>query len=263
MPPFWAAAVRLFLASLLLLMIGRVTGNAIPRGAALRAAVTFGFLNMGLSFCLLYWAEKKVPSGLAAVFYATVPLSSTFLARAFGLERITWTKVGAALIALIGVGVIFSGQLGARVSPWPLIALLTAATLGGLSTVILKRGPRQNPIGVNAVGAAVGCAVNLTATFLFREPHPIPTRMAEIFPILYLAIVGSIGAFVLLAWLVNYWDVTRISFVSVIVPVIALALGSAIRDERITALSLMGSALVLVGVVLRILSDRPERTRAR
>lgn len=263
LPPFWAAALRLGLAAALLYSIAAVARIALPSGAALRAAALFGFFNMGLSFCLLYWAEKWVASGLAAVFYATVPLTSTFLTRAFGLERITAIKVLAASIAFVGVVVIFSGQMGERTPIGPLIALLLAATCGALSTVLLKRGPRQNPIGANAVGASIGCLVCLVASFVAREPHLWPTRTAQFVPILYLAIAGSIGAFVLMAWLINHWDVTRISFVSVIVPVVALLLGAAFRGERLGITSLVGSILVLGGVMLRISSDRGTHASGR
>jgi drug/metabolite transporter (DMT)-like permease len=256
-PAIWAAALRLGIASSLLVVIGLATRHPLPRGAAFRAAVGYGFFNMGLSFCLLYWAEKRVASGLAAVFYATVPLSTTFLTRAFGLERITPAKVGAATIALAGVAVIFSGQIAVRAPVGPLLALLAAATLAPLSTVILKRGPRQNPIGANAVGAGIGCLVCLAASFAVREPHVWPTRAEQLFPILYLSIAGSIGAFVLVAWLVNHWDVTRISFIAVIVPVVALVLGAIVRGETLGVASLIGSAFVLAGVLLRVYGDRP------
>src|SRR5262245_45944575 len=67
LPAVWAACVRLALASGLLLTITRLTRQRLPRGAGLRAAVTFGFFNFGVSFSLLYWGEKVVPTGMTAV----------------------------------------------------------------------------------------------------------------------------------------------------------------------------------------------------
>lgn len=256
MPPLWAAAVRLAIAAPLLMLLALVTRNPLPRGRALSAAVQFGLVNFGLQFALLYTAEKRVPSGLAAVFYATVPLTSTFLTRLFGLERITRIKVAAAAVALVGVAVIFSEQMRVSVPAWPLIELFLAATCGGLSAVLLKRGPRQNPVGANAAAAIAGGLFCLVASLVLREPHPLPRTAAAFLPILYLATMGSIVAFVLFAWLVNHWDVTRISFVSVIVPVVAVILGTIFRHERYTVVTLVGSLLVLAGVLIRIRSDR-------
>jgi drug/metabolite transporter (DMT)-like permease len=262
-PPLWAAALRLALAAAILTLMARARGQRLPEGAALRAAAQYGLFGFGISLSLLYWAEKKVPSGLAAVFYATIPLTSTLLTRAFGLEKITLGKVAAAAVALGGVAVIFSDQLGGEVSAWPLVALLAAATSAGFGSVLLKRGPRQPPVGVNAVAAAVGCVFCLAASLLAREPHALPRTFAQVFPIVYLTLAGSVGAFVLFAWLVNHWDVTRISFVSVIVPVIAMALGVLVRHERLSLASFIGSALVLAGVLLRIRSDRAPAAARR
>jgi drug/metabolite transporter (DMT)-like permease len=261
-PPLWAATLRLGMAAIVLVALTRLTGHALPRGPALSAAAGLGFLNFGLSFCLLYWGEKTVPSGLAAVLYGTVPLSTALFARAAGLERLNALKIAGAIVALLGIGVIFSGQLTARVSALPLLAIFAAATLASASGVVLKRGPRQHPLGANAVAAIVGFVVCGIGSFLAREPHAIPTTARAIAPILYLTIAGSVIAFGLYAWLVNHWDLTRISFVAVVVPVVALLLGTAVRHERLTAGHQAGSLLVLGGLLLGILADR-RRAAAR
>lgn len=261
LPPVWAASVRLFLAAIVLTALTYATGHRLPRGAALRAAAQFGFFNMGLSFCLLYWGEQTVPSGLTAVFYGTIPLTTALLTRAFGLEALHLPKLLAAVIALAGVAVIFSGTGSAGIVPAHLVAILVAATCASLSGVMLKRGPRQNTLGANAIGTMVGFAVCLPVSFLLGEPHPLPATPAAFLPVLYLTIAGSVGAFVLYAWLVNHWPLTRISFISVIVPVVALALGVAFRGERLTAFGVLGTLLVFTGLGLAIASDRQAMRR--
>jgi len=255
-PPMWAASLRLGLASLVLLALTWLTGHTLPRGAALRSAAGFGFLNFGLSFCFLYWGEKTVPSGLAAVLYATIPLSTALFARAAGLEKLRALKIAGALVALAGIGVIFSGQITTQVSPLPLAALFAAATLASASGVVLKRGPRQHPLGANAVGAMVGFAVCTAGSFIAGEPHALPAGARAVLPILYLTLAGSVVAFGLYMWLVNHWEVSRISFIAVVVPVVAVLLGTAVHHEQLTAAHRAGSLLVLAGLVLGILSDR-------
>src|SRR5205814_2255143 len=102
-PPLWAAALRLALAALLLTAITRLKRQPLPRGAALRSAIGYGVFEFGFNFPLLYWSEKFVPSGLAAVFYATSPLTGALIARAYGLERLSAPKMAGAIVALIGV----------------------------------------------------------------------------------------------------------------------------------------------------------------
>ncbi len=258
-PPMWAASIRLALAGILLTILAFATGTGLPRGAALTAAAQFGFLNFGLSFCLLYWGETAVPSGLTAVIYGIIPLATALFARMFGLERLNALKIGAALVAFAGVVAIFSGQLQAAVPPAPMFAVVIAAISAALSGIMLKRGPRQAPFGANAIACMVGLPVCLAGSFLSGEAHVIPTTMAAWAPILYLTVAGSVVAFVLYAWLVNRWIVSRISFIAVIVPIVALALGTLVRHERFPAASLLGAGMVFAGLALGIAADRLKR----
>ena len=82
LPPMWAAALRLFFAAIVLAVITRLIGHSFPPGA-LRAAVFLGVFQFGLDFPLLYWSGNHISSGLSAVMYATVPLSSALVTRAF------------------------------------------------------------------------------------------------------------------------------------------------------------------------------------
>ncbi len=249
-PPVWAATLRLALAAALLNLYLAARRRPWPRGAALRAAFSYGLLNFGINFPLLYWGETRVPSGLAAVIFAIIPLSSALFARALGLERLTISKVAGALVGLAGVALIFSGSFRGDVAALPLLAVLAAAIIASLGGALLRRGPRQSPVGANAVAAAVATPVSLLMSFAFGETHALPAGAAAVFPILYLTLAGSLGAFVLFAWLVNHWPITRISFISVVIPVVALALGAVVRHEEITRGSLAGSVLVLAGVLL-------------
>src|SRR5689334_11776134 len=81
-PPVWAATLRLAVAAPILAALARAQGQRWPRGAAWRAAAGYGFLQFGVNFPLLYWGEKTVPSGLCAVLFATVPISTALFARA-------------------------------------------------------------------------------------------------------------------------------------------------------------------------------------
>jgi drug/metabolite transporter (DMT)-like permease len=258
-PPLWAASIRLVLASILLVALAFATGTGLPRGAALVSAAQFGALNFGLSFCLLYWGEVYVPSGITAVVYGIIPLMTALFARSFGLERLNFLKVGAALVAFTGVAAIFSGQLRAAVPPLPMFAVVIAAISASLSGVMLKRGPRQHPLGANAVACLVGLPICLAGSFVMGEPHALPTTARAWFPIVYLVVAGSVGAFVLYAWLINRWNVSRISFIAVVVPVVALALGTFLHHERLPGTSVLGAILGFAGLALGIAADRIKR----
>jgi drug/metabolite transporter (DMT)-like permease len=248
--PVWAATLRLVLATLLLVAWTWARGRALPRGPALRAALGYGVTQFGINLPLLYWGETFVPSGLSAVVYGTIPLSSALITGALGMERLTPAKIGGALVAFAGVAALFSSTLRAHVSPLPLAAILVGATAASLGTVLLKRGPRQDPFGANAVGSAIGAVMAGAFSFALGEPHVLPTTFTAVWPLLYLTVAGSVGAYVIMSWLVNHWTVTRTAYITVVVPVIALALGSVARHEPLGAASLGGAALVLAGLLL-------------
>ncbi|HEY7727578.1 MAG TPA: EamA family transporter [Candidatus Eisenbacteria bacterium] len=265
--PIWAATLRLALATILLSALTLATGARFPRGAALRNALVFGFLNFGVNFSLLYWSELRVPSGLAAVLYATIPLSTGVFSWAFRLHDLDAAQIAAALVGLLGVGVIFSGELSAGTPPAALFAVLLAATSASLSGVFLKRTP-QAPVPANAAGAALGAVVCFVASRLAGESQVLPRTFAAWWPILYLTLAGSLGAYILYSWLVTQWTLTAVATAALVIPVLAVLLGIAVRGESITAGALLGALLVL-GAVAETLwtarageaADEKERPR--
>jgi drug/metabolite transporter (DMT)-like permease len=251
-PPIWAATLRLVLAAPLLVALVLATRQRFPRGPALRGALLFGVLNMGVNFSLLYWGERVVPSGIAAVLYATVPLSTALIAAAMGVERLAPRKLAAAGLAIVGVGIIFAGEIRLDVPLAGLVAVFLAATAAALSTVILKQYPQPSAIAVNAVGAVAGAVVCALVSIALGEDHSLPTTVAAWWPIVYLVLAGSLGAYVLFAWLVEHWPVTSASMIGVVVPVIAVILGAVARAEQRAPESYLGAVVVLAAVVIAL-----------
>lgn len=249
--PLWAATLRLVIAAPLLALMALITRAPFPKGRALRAAVLFGIFNFGINLSLLYWGELTVPSGIAAVFYATVPLSTGLFAAAFGVEALDPRKMLFAGLAVMGVAIIFAGELSFAVPFAGLLAILIAATAAGLSSVFLKQVP-QAAIPANAVGSVVGAAICFAGSVLLGEHRTIPTTADAWIPILYLVVAGSLGAYVLFTWLVHHWAVTNATLVGVVVPVIAVALGIVFRSEQAAPATYLGAAVVLVSVFMAI-----------
>jgi drug/metabolite transporter (DMT)-like permease len=209
-------------------------------------------LNFGVNLSLLYWGERVVPSGIAAVLYATVPLSTALIAAAMGVERLVPRKLVAALVAIVGVAIIFAGELRLDVPLEGLLAVFLAATAASLSSVFLKQAPQPSAIAANAVGAAAGALVCGAVTLALGEDHSLPTTVAGWWPIVYLTLAGSLGAYVLYTWLVQHWPVTNASMVGVVVPVIAVILGAVARQEQRSPESYVGAVVVLVAVIVAL-----------
>lgn len=249
-PPFWGVVLRLAIAGTVLAVLAVTTGQGLPSGRARTHAIAYGVLQFGAAFPLLYWGEKGVPSGLAAVLYATVPLTSAVLSHLLRIESVTRKRVIGAVISLVGVAVIFSGELSRAVPLPALIACLASTLCAVCASLAFKAGPRQGVLGANAVACAAAIPINFVVSMLAREPHALPASFGSWFAVLYLALAGSVGAFVLWTWLVSHGSVTKLSFIAVLTPLIALTLGALVRNERIATASLVGGGIVLAGVAV-------------
>jgi len=251
-PPLWAAAIRLAIASVLLFAIVRALGMPLPRGRSLRGAALWGVFSLGVNLSLLYLGEETVPSGISAVLFATVPLTTALLAAAFNVEPLVTRKLVAAVVAIGGVAVIFAGELGVSVPITGLLTVFGGASAAALANVLLKQAPKQQVIPLNAIGTAVGAAVCLIVSVILGEPHALPVTPAAWFPILYLVIAGSLGAFVLYSWLVTHWSVSNASLVGVTVPIIAVILGGVVKGEQPAPLTYAGAAIVISAVLIAL-----------
>ncbi len=246
--PVWAAALRLSVAAVLLFLIAAAFRLPFPRGPALTAALLFGFLNFGINLGLLYWGELRVSSGVAAIFFATMPLSTGLLAAVLQVHRLNPARTAAAVVGLAGVAIIFAGEVSFGAPASALLAIFLAATAASLAGVLLKRAPAQHPIPANAVAAVVGVAACLAGSLILGEPHALPRSAAGWWPILYLAVAGNLGAFVLYSWLVTQWAVTTLSTSALIVPVLAVILGAIAKGESFAPATYLGATLVLGSV---------------
>ncbi len=255
LPPIFACSLRMLLAFVLLSLVLVVTRQSWPRGAAFKAAFWYGVWEFGLCMPLLYIGEKTLSSGLSAVLYATCPIAAMFEARLLGMERLNAKKVGAAVLALLGVAIIFWRELTFGSSTLGMLAVFGGALFAPLAGLSLQKGPTQNPIASNAVGSLVGLVVCLPASFAFGEKPFLPHTWAQVLPVAYLAIAGSMGAFVMLAWLLNHWKTTTAAFIGVVIPIIAVVLGWLVRGEALAPGSVVGAAIVLVGVVIALRSE--------
>lgn len=254
--PMWGASVRLALASLILGAIALAIRAPWPRGAALRAIAWYGFLNFGVNFVLIYWGELTVASGVAATVFATSPFLTGLLAAWRGLQPLDRTQLLAAAIGLVGVGLIFSGELAMGAPVLALLAIFGAVLVSTLGSVLLKGVPPHSAFVVNTIGCVLGLGTCLLASFVMGEERPIPRTWAAWGPILYLVLAGNLGAYVLYTWLLSQWKVTRVHAVALTIPVVAVVLGGLVRGESPAALTYPGALLVLAGTGITLLHER-------
>lgn len=258
--PFWAAATRFLLASLILAAVALALRAGMPRGRALLGAVLYGFLGFGAAFAFAYWGLQRVSAGLGAVFLATVPLLTFAFALAHRQERFRWDGLIGGVFAVAGMAVIFREGLGAGVPFASLLSLLAAAACFAETGVVVKAFPSVHPASMNAIGLGVGGLMLLALTILYGEAHVVPELAKTWVAQGYLVVLGSVVTFMLYVYVLRRWTASAVSYEGVLIPLVAILLASWLQDEEITWGFAAGSVLVLIGVyvgALRGIGDEP------
>ena len=222
-----------------------------------------GFLMFGLNYTLLFWGELHVSSGLAAVLQATIPIFGMIFAHwLLPEEPLRLQKLMGAIVALGGVMLIcvrllsFNGLMAF----WGGVGIALGGGAAAFSNVLIKKRRISIAPAMLAAWQMIFGVVPLVILGFIVDGSP--TRFhwtsTSIFCLLYLAVIGSSLTFLLLYWLLPRMTVTNLQTISLITPPGAVMLGWALGGEKFPLWSLLGTALVLVGVwlIFRPIKDR-------
>lgn len=271
LPPLTFAGIRFVIACVVLFIWIRIRRLQLPRARAdwMLLAVT-GILSFALSYGLVFWGEQYISSGLAALLQATIPAFGLIFAH-FHLpgERLSWAKIIGVVLGVLGVGVVFSNQLA--VAGWQALAGCVALTLSSVfvaySNVLVKaRGTKMDP-AILAAGQMFFGTLLLVAVGIALEGNPLRLHWSPmaVAALLYLALIGSVIAFLLYYWLVVNIDVTKSMLIALVTPVVAVLLGMIVLNEQIGWRTLIGGAMIMIGIgfiVVRRAKRKPDEVLA-
>ena len=261
--PFWSAALRFLVAGGLLAAFVVATGRRFPRGRSVRGAVGYGAVAFAGSYALLHLALRDANAATAAIFLALVPLETFGLAILQRQERYRGGGIVGGVMALAGVALIVSVRVEAGV-PATAFALLIGATLFiAQGAVLLKRIPRADPFGTNAVAMLTGGGLLLGVSALAGEPWTAPGSEAAWLAMAHLVFLGSIGLFGLYAFAIGRWTASGVSHVNLLMPVVGVPLAAILLGEQVSAQVVVGGAIAIVGTYLGAFAAyRPQRSTA-
>jgi len=269
-PPFLLAGMRFLVAGSVLYAWMIARGERSPSMRQWTSACLLAVLIFVLDYGLLFWAEQRVPSGIAAVMMATIPafmaLSEVIFLRT---QQLTARLALALLIGIGGVAVLMSRSLnlgGAPIDTLGALALLVAAMSWSIASALTRKLPLP-PSKVMSSGAqmlAGGVFLALTAAALgeFRAFHPSTVSRGAWLALLYLIVAGSIIAFTAYVWLIHHESPTKVGTYAYVNPVVAVLLGYFLGGESLGLRTILGTAFVLVSVIV-ITTMRAKKPAAR
>jgi drug/metabolite transporter (DMT)-like permease len=271
LPPIGFAGIRFVIASIPLVLWLVIRRVRLPKTwAEWRLMLVTGWLTFTINYALVFWGESHISSGLAAILYTNFPLFGIVLAH-FMLpdEPLTWRKVGGLAFAIFGVVLIFWNQISVK-GPLALAgaAAIVVASLGTAyaDCVIKRSGTHIDPVTMTAA-QMVGGWIPLLTLGVIVDGNPLHYHWTArgLFALLYLALLGSALAFVILYWLIQRMQVTRTMLIPLMSTLFAVALGIIFLDEAFSARVVIGGLGVLGGLVIavgrRTASVRVEEVR--
>ncbi len=255
-PPLWNLTFRFILAISILHAIVLARRLAYPSTwqAAVRLAHPGIYMYCG-SYALVYFAELHISSALTAVLFASFPLFVAILSlRMLKVERLPAGGWSGLILGFLGIVVISYDSLQ---SPGH-VFLGTMLALGGAfsaayGVLIHKRDfSSENIFVAVALQMTLGGIPLTFGALLFEDLSDFAVTAASVGSILYLATLGTVVTFVSYYWLLARLRVVVVSLIAFITPLVAIFIGAGLFGEELGLRTALGTAMILVGVLLVI-----------
>jgi len=271
-PPLLYAAMRFGTAGAALLVWTIAKRERMPTGKQWLTLTVLAAMIFLCDYGLLFWAEQRVPSGIAAVMLATIPafmaLSEIIFLRT---QKLTLRLAIALLIGIGGVAVLMSRSLnlgGAPIENKGAVALLVAAVTWSIASALPKMMPVPESKSVSSamqmlIGGVMLLAVSGGAGE-FGRFHPAAVSRGVWWALIYLIVAGSIIGFTAYVWLLHHESPTKVGTYAYVNPVVAVLIGYFLGGEALDARIVLGAACVLVSVIVITTSKakKPEKAPA-
>lgn len=276
-PPFLMAAIRFTVAGAVLLLWSLTRGRATfvwPTRREWRDSFIVGGLLLGGGMGMVAFGELTVPSGIAALLIAMMPVWVAIFGRIFLGERLPTLAIVGIGVGFVGVAVLVGptalGGTGA-LDPIGLAALIispicwSSGSLFASHRAILPHQPLMNTSAQMLAGGLVLIVMSALTGELgrFSIGSISPASLAAI---TYLTLIGSLLAFTTYGWLLRMAPLPLIATYAFVNPVVAVALGALVLHEPIDPRTVIAGAIIVVAVAIIVTSrgrmQRPVRRLA-
>lgn len=262
LPPFMSGVVRFGLAGLLMYVWLRARNPRPFAGVSVPMMALTGVLLSGVGNGFVLFAQQGIPSGIAALIVAAVPVLVVIFDWAFFSKRApTKQALLGTAVAIAGVVtiVMHTRSLSGNAQPLYLLAMVVAVTGWSFGTLVQKRAANPATVLSFTCGQMLfGAVFQLLLSFVTGEwPRfdPGAVSLSGVVAIAYLVVFGSIVGLNCYLWLLTRVAAPKVATYALVNPVVAMVLGSIVLGERITSLAIIAAMLVLFGVALIVFQD--------
>jgi len=258
--PLFAASTRFITAgALMTILVVLVRRGTLRMGRPeLISCMVIGILLPGAN-SVLFFAERNVPTGLASLIIASVPLMVMLERLAIGRERLPWPVLAGIGVGFAGVAILAQPSGGAK--PWGIALCVLSALMWSTGSFLSSRLPMpEDPFSATAVEMLTGGLVMLPLS-LFTL-HGFSPSTTSVLAWVYLVVFGSIIGYTAYVWLLANAPLGLVSTYAYVNPVVAITLGVLFRGEDLTWRLLIGAAIVVVAVATVVRREPPVAAHA-
>ena len=253
-PPIYSAGLRFTLASIFIYVLMRFRSIKLQTDKiAIRLYLVMGFFSFVIPFGLVYWAEQFVPSGLASVLFAVYPFFVVIFSYfSISKDSIDIYKIIGVVLGFAGIVTIFSDSFGGNISDYliGMIAIVISGIMQAeIAILIKKHGYHLHSLSMNFIPMLIAGISMILAGLIFENVTTFGLELNAALSIIYLGFFGSVITFTSYYWLLKKINIVILSLIAFITPIVALILGYFFYNEQLSTRLLIGSLLVLIGLL--------------
>lgn len=267
-PPQWSVAYRFIIAAVAMALIARWRGQSLRINRRYWPGIAFlGLTQFCLNFNGVYLAELYITSGVVATMFALLLIPSSLLGWAMLGQRPGGRFVIGSIVAVTGIGLLLSHELGETSTGVAALIAGVGFTLAGMIAASLgnvyqaRPAMRQLPLlAMLAWSMAAGAAMDVALALVLAGPPQADWSPSYLAGLAYLALAASVLAFILYYPVVRAIGPAKAAYSSMIVPIIAMGFSTALEDYRWTWTTVSGALLALGGMAIAMSRNRSKVT---
>lgn len=201
----------------------------------------------------VYWGAQFIPSGWISVIFGLTPLMTALLAAIYRQERsLGFYKLMAYAAGIAGLFVMFGSALEiSQNAVRGITAILLAAFIQAASSVWIKRIDAKLPAICQVSGGLLLAVPAYLLTWILIDGHwPENLSPYSLGAIIYLGVIATTIGFALYFYVLTHLPATKVALITLLTPVLSLYLGRIINHEPLTNQVILGSALILLALLL-------------